>query len=175
MKEIHLANGRGTALVDDEDFEWLSKYKWARSSTGYATRGVRVKDKCVAYLMHREIMKSPRGSVTDHINHDRSDNRKINLRVITPSQNVMNTLKLTYSSSGFRGVSAQVSQADWWQAKYQGKYLGCGKGESGKIQCAMLRDLAALRYEGPLARLNFPIDGIELLDKHHAERSAGVA
>ena len=53
---------------------------------------------------HREIMNPPPGMVVDHINHDKLDNRRANLRVCTPSQNRANGLRHRDSASRFKGV-----------------------------------------------------------------------
>lgn len=81
MKEIPLTQGYVT-LVDDADYEWLSRWKWHYHG-GYAERGDGV-------LMHREITDCPAGKEVDHINHDPLDNRRENLRVVTRWQNMLN-------------------------------------------------------------------------------------
>ena len=76
VREIPLTKGR-VALVDVDDFEWLSRFRWVVNPQGYAIT------KTAPYLrMHRLIMGLPRGEV-DHKNRDRLDNRKENLRRAT--------------------------------------------------------------------------------------------
>lgn len=85
--------GRGKhTLVDADDYEWLSHWSWNLSRRGYASatitvsRGVKKK-----LCMHRLIMGTPmRGWETDHINRDRLDNRRANLRIVTGYENRMN-------------------------------------------------------------------------------------
>lgn len=85
------------AFVDDDDYEELSKYKWHYSRNGngdegYAVRGVYENGKCIKKIrMHREIMNYEGGLIVDHINGKRLDNRKINLRICTSSENSLNT------------------------------------------------------------------------------------
>ena len=72
MKEIKLngtlAKGR-VAIVDDEDFEFLNRFKWSVDKDGYAvSSGYR-------YKMHRLIMAASKKRIVDHMNRDRLDNR----------------------------------------------------------------------------------------------------
>jgi hypothetical protein len=109
MKEIQLSNSPLKALVDDEDFNQLSKYKWHYSpghATGYAKRNPR---KCDAttkrILMHRVILNTPDGLDTDHINGNGLDNRRRNLRAVTHAENLSNTKAYRNNSTGFKGVT----------------------------------------------------------------------
>lgn len=90
MKKIPLYNKKkisGYVLVDDLDLIWLSKYKWTLSQTGYARGMVNKKDT----LMHRLILKlSSRYELTDHIDRNKLNNQKNNLRKVTYQQNNIN-------------------------------------------------------------------------------------
>ncbi len=111
MKEIPLTQGK-FAIVDDKDYDWLSKWKWCYNS-GYAVRmspGVNGKQRKI--LMHREILQTLKGTETDHINGDRLDNRRYNLRVCTHSQNMMNQRK-TRGCSRFKGVHWHKAHKKW--------------------------------------------------------------
>lgn len=89
MKTITLsgknANGK-SVKVDDDDFEKYSNLKWHLSDTGYA---VRRKDG-ETYRLHRLIMNCPENLIVDHLNGDRLDCRKSNLRVCTQKENCLN-------------------------------------------------------------------------------------
>ncbi|KKN01725.1 hypothetical protein LCGC14_1124790 [marine sediment metagenome] len=78
--------GGGFAIVDPEDFDWLSKMCWRkkRSSSGYYAVS-RKQHRRVTHtvFMHRLIMKTPYWMKTHHINHNRLDNRKANLMVLS--------------------------------------------------------------------------------------------
>ena len=104
MKEIELSKGR-KAIVDDDDFEKLPQNKWYCSSYGYAVRTSRETLKRKMYWMHREIMDCPEGFEVDHINGDRLDNRKSNLRICSRDSNCKNLKKPKTNTSGFKGVS----------------------------------------------------------------------
>lgn len=100
MAYIRLSNG-GKALIDDEDFDYINQWRWQLSEQGYAVRSKYIKSIRVAtkrgwksinklIFMHREINKTPDNLYTDHINRDKLDNRKANLRSCTYSQNLIN-------------------------------------------------------------------------------------
>lgn len=119
-KQIPLTKGAFT-LVDDDDFEWLSKHNWQLSSHGYAKTGVK------GYYMHRAILGAPPGREVDHINRDKLDNRRENLRIITNAKNNRSTPQRKDNTSGFKGVS-YFKPRKCWVARIQvdGKryYLG---------------------------------------------------
>lgn len=103
MKEIQLTGGYKT-VVDDDDYEKFSKYRWYYQKIGkvvYA-RG-QDKDKKFFYL-HRSIMRNPKGVNVDHINRNGLDNRKSNLRIATKSQNGCNRGPDSDNTTGYKGV-----------------------------------------------------------------------
>jgi len=110
MKQIKLTQGK-IALVDNEDFEWLSQWKWSLKVTkwgDYVYRQKMIDRKSYSFMMHREILEhhgvNLDNLVTDHINHDGLDNRKENLRAATNSQNQMNRRLIT-TRNGYKGVN----------------------------------------------------------------------
>lgn len=85
--ELHGKLGAGKyVLVDDDDYEKYSKLKWNLSDTGYAVR----KNKGKTTRLHREIMNCPDGKVVDHLNGNRLDCRKNNLRICSQKDNARN-------------------------------------------------------------------------------------
>lgn len=102
MKQISLTKGK-YVLVDDEDFEYLNQWKWYFDR--YAMRNEKVNGKRRKVLIHRIIMNTPEGFETDHINGDKLDNRRANLRICTTSQNQANKKKSLNKSSVYKGVS----------------------------------------------------------------------
>ena len=103
MRKIKLTREK-EAIIDNEDYKELSKVKWHFNSDGYARRGVKRNGKVTTYWMHREIMKTPKGMETDHINGNRLDNRKSNLRICTRAENLRNR-KTNYNTfSGIKGA-----------------------------------------------------------------------
>lgn len=103
MKKIKL-NKDYFALVDNEDFDYLNQWKW-HYLKGYAMRNNYVNGKRQKkILMHRVINNTPEGFETDHINHNRLDNRRKNLRSVTTQQNQRNASLAKNNKSGFIGV-----------------------------------------------------------------------
>lgn len=102
---IPLGKGK-VAIVDEEDFERLMEWNWHVSAFGYAVRFIGPKSKPQVVWMHREILGTPSGFQTDHVNQDRLDNRKENLRQCTAAQNQGNRWKSKHAkTSKFKGVS----------------------------------------------------------------------
>lgn len=98
MKTIPLSKGK-VAVVDDRDFERLSKGTWYLHSNGYAQgrlEGVRV-------YMHRAVLNL-KDEECDHINRDKLDNRRANLRLCTRRENQCN-LPEKPNKLGFSGVT----------------------------------------------------------------------
>ncbi len=94
VRAILLSNG-GVTIVDADDYPYLSQWKWKRHKGGYACRsGWDSKNKkWLTILMHREILRPAEGMETDHINRDRLDNRRCNLRPATRQMNVDNSYR----------------------------------------------------------------------------------
>ncbi len=105
MKEIQLTRGC-VALVDDEDYELLNKYKWHFMTVGYAGRSFYInKNKSRILYMHRVILDAKTEQYVDHINGNKLDNRRSNLRICTQSQNCSNSKKSKSKiSSKYKGV-----------------------------------------------------------------------
>lgn len=110
MKQIKLSNG-GFAIVDDKDFEWLNKYTWHSNHRGYAIRNtsktVNGYKKQWVVIMHREINKTPKGLDTDHINRNRLDNRRTNLRTATRSLNLTNDIRFLSLTTGIKPTNGK--------------------------------------------------------------------
>jgi hypothetical protein len=101
------------AVVDELDFDAVSKYRWWLHNKGYAAR----REGSAVVLMHRQILGLTHGDgrQCDHRNFDKLDNRRSNLRVGTHAENGQNVPAHTYiGSSQFRGV---VRDADKWIAR----------------------------------------------------------
>lgn len=108
MKLIPLTRGM-FAKVDDEDFEFLSQFKWTAHKAGntyYADREVRREDGTrTTQKMHAAIMQTPKGFDTHHLNGDGLDNQKANLRVLSRSQHARSAAQgRKNKQTGFRGV-----------------------------------------------------------------------
>lgn len=100
--------------VDDEDYEFLNQFKWHTTSRGYAARRVHYPSSYksqvnMTFLMHRILTFAIDGIQVDHINGDKLDNRKENLRLCNNSQNHMNKGVQSNSTTGYKGVSFEKS------------------------------------------------------------------
>lgn len=100
--EIVLYNKYGEevsrAIIDLDDIDRVRSYKWSKESAGYAISSTHIK-------LHRFIMDCPEDMFVDHINKDRLDNRKQNLRICTKQQNNWNKNKQHNNTSGYPGVN----------------------------------------------------------------------
>lgn len=154
-------------LIDDEDFEKLSEYKWRFVSNRYAAAvkydtGKRKNDgtlKQRVIKMHRLIMDCPIDKVIDHINGNGLDNRKENLRICTRSQNMANQKKRYVSKSGYKGVSLGNNKTNPWRAYINKKESGKSKQHhlgffSTKEGAALAYNKKAKELWGEFANLN---------------------
>jgi hypothetical protein len=114
MKGVQLTQGK-VALVDDDDYEALALNKWKFSNRGYAARLVRVgTNKQKTVLMHRTILGiTDKNIIVDHINGNKLDNRRSNLRECNLSQNSTNRRLKATSRSGFKGVYWAIDSKKW--------------------------------------------------------------
>ena len=109
FRRIPLSRGL-FAIVDPEEYEALSRYKWwaqlgKHNGTFYAVRNEKRGRVMVRVWMHRVIMGAAEGLFVDHINHNGLDNRKANLRLATAAQNAWNSVRGKRGSSKYKGVA----------------------------------------------------------------------
>lgn len=112
MAEMTIKERR--VLIDDDAFERVSKLAWWITPQGYAvTRPPSGSRARKTVSMHRFIINAPDGSEVDHINRNKLDNRKCNLRLCTHSENCRNEGKRRGCSSQHRGVSWNKRKGRW--------------------------------------------------------------
>jgi hypothetical protein len=92
--------------VDDQDTHFLSMYPWRFGAKGYLAVKARTASSSVrkTLYLHRLIADAPIGKYVDHINGNKLDNRRTNLRVCEPAFNSQNRVSKRHSKSGVRGV-----------------------------------------------------------------------
>jgi len=151
MKKIPLTQGK-FALVDDEDFEYLSQWKWCANkshNTFYVITNIYKNGKWTIDMMHRLLLD---GKQIDHKDGNGLNNQKKNLRACTHQQNQANR-RPTKGTSKYKGVCCRNKK---WQSyiRIDGKRIHLGYFDS-EIDAAMSYDRAALQYFGDFARTNF--------------------
>jgi predicted GIY-YIG superfamily endonuclease len=165
VAHIPLTQGK-VAIIDTEDIGRVSQYSWCTDNTGYAL--ARINGKRV--YMHRWLLGlNYRSQIVDHINGNKLDNRRSNLKAGTQAENLRNRAKCD-SISGYRGLTYLPKNSKPWNL-----YLGIGNKKislgnyantalpSVLFDCIQLKIASALETEVSLRVLNFPsvVDQLE--------------
>jgi hypothetical protein len=141
------------ALVDADVFEAVCDVLWGLDTAGYAFKRT---GNINTYLHWSVFGDVAEGLEVDHINRDRLDNRRANLRVVTHAQNMANHAKRITNTSGYRGVKWARRQKRW-VAQISVNNVRHHLGFFLEIEdAARARDAAAKRLLGEFAQLNFP-------------------
>lgn len=157
MKTVFLTRGQ-VAIVDDEDFEKVSKHKWyalARKGGGfYAARGVRPKDAPRGLELLHNFILGVKG--VDHKDGEGLDNRRENIRPATKQQNAAAfRRKGSSGSSRYRGVSWHCVSKKWIaRIRVCARLLHLGYHNS-EVEAGRAYDVAAKKHFGEFATLNF--------------------
>lgn len=144
-------------LIDNEDLTAVERILyWRVSPDGYVHGNDPENGKDVR--LHRLVMGEPKGLEIDHINGNKLDNRRENLRECNRWQNKANTRIISTNTTGYKGVSWHK---DKWQASIRvtGRLLYLGRYET-KQEAAMAYNIAAREHFGDFAWLN-PLDAIQ--------------
>lgn len=159
VKEIplHGKYGEGRfAIVDDDDYEILKDYKWYVGTHGYAQRCKYKNGRTEAILMHRVILNARDGELVDHINGNKLDNRKENLRIANQAQNMRNCGIRATNTSGYKGVRFHKASKKWKAEitkDYKNYHIGMFDTPE---EAARAYDAKAVELFGEFAKLNFP-------------------
>lgn len=150
MKLIELYNQRGYAFVDDEDYERVKSFgNWQLGTQGYA---------CFMrhgnhYYIHYVVLPRKEGFAIDHIDGDKLNNQKSNLRYCTLSQNQANRVLNKNNTSGYKGVT--LHETGKWSARVNinKKRRQLGLFETPK-DAALAYNKAMKEHFGDFAKLN---------------------
>lgn len=157
-RTIQLSNGL-SVIVDVEDYDRLSAYKWAPRShrrTVYSQRNIWINGSRTTVQMHREILgfKNGDGRVVDHINGNGLDNRRANLRECELIHNCQNRRTPSNNRSGFKGVHFRASAEKFWAyININGKRKHLGVFQTATEAAKAYND-AAIATHGAFAKLN---------------------
>lgn len=159
MIEIPLTNSDKVALIDDEDYERVSQYKWFLNEEYVFSTNRKDRKK-----LHRFIINNyDKTVVVDHINHNKLDNRKCNLRVCSVKENTRNHKKY-----GFKTATSKYIGVHWdkehkkWRACITSNYkvMALGRFDS-ELEAAKAYNEAALKYFGEYANVNNIPEGLK--------------
>ena len=104
-------------------------------------------------IMSRFIMNYSGDLYIDHINNNKNDNRKENLRIVTAKQNLINKSSRKNSNSQYLGV--YKSEKKWKSSiNVDGKNIHLGTFDN-EIEDAKARDIATKEHYKEYGNLNF--------------------
>ena len=118
----------GQTIIDTADCAKVADFSWSVNGVGYVAAQIRGSRPKKWVYLHRLILDAPVGTMVDHINNDRLDNRRANLRLVTNSQNMQNRRGADRDNScGVRGVTwHKLTQRYRAQLNIQGKGIHLG-------------------------------------------------
>lgn len=143
--------GNNFTLVDKDDFLYLNQYKW-HLGNGYVRRTTYSSGNKKNIRMHRVIMRSEKGCMVDHINGNKLDNRKENLRICTHQENMRNRKIPLTNKTGYKGIREKKFGKKWEVqigVNHKNIYLGTF---SNKQEAIRIYSIAAKKYFGDFMR-----------------------
>ena len=136
----------GQGIIDLDDFEKVKQHKWYIDKNGY----IRTKTKVIIALHHFIMGCIPEeGFYTDHINMNKSDNRKQNLRLCTKGENAVNSKLRADNKTGAKGIFEYTPGK--WKARVGGEHIGCFLSPE---EAARAYDKKLIEKYGKFARTN---------------------
>ncbi len=158
MKKIELHNRYEglIVLVDDDMYDQLNANKWQLNNSGYVSRTNIRNGKAHMLFMHHVVMPKKEGYQIDHINRDKLDNRRSNLRYVTRSQQIANKGSHKGSRSKYKGVTYNPkNKYSKWMANISVDKIGIclGSFDSEEV-AARAFNVAAESIHGKYAYLN---------------------
>lgn len=150
---IVLSNSFLVTYIDDEEYDKVEKYTWYLTNNGYVAAHIQNIGK---RTLHRYLLNLNIGDKhVDHINHNKLDNQKNNLRTCTNMENHRNKKSKPHSSI-YKGVCWVKANQKWASnISVEGKNKEIGLFEN-EIDAAHAYDYYALKFFGNFAYINFP-------------------
>lgn len=153
-KYIPICGARGygitQAIVDDADYKRVKSFKWSIDPYGYPiARAADGKNRA----MHRFIINAQPGYEIDHVNRNKLDNRRCNLRIVTRAQNLMN--RAAWGKIKYKGVCERNGGLFVSRIYLNKKEIVIGLFRTPEL-AAIAFDAYASKYYGECAWINFP-------------------
>lgn len=111
--------------IDKNDYDIVKDYTWRESDFGYIETSIKGK----RYFLHRFLIfgfnrkVDMKNGIVDHINMNKKDNRRINLRVVTSEENQFNRNPRKDNKFGITGIS-YLKRDNLYRAQLKNKRLG---------------------------------------------------
>lgn len=153
MKKLILPSGH-IVLLDNDVYKWASLLKWHIDKKGYARRAGEDGKWC---FLHKLLIDCSPGMMRDHIDCNRLNNQRNNLRIVTPQQNVWNRKANKNNPAEYKGYKGiRLERGIYWRAhiRVNGKKKWLGYFPTPE-DAARAYDDAARTYYGEYARTNF--------------------
>ncbi len=126
MPTLVLRDGEKSRL-SAKDFARFKNHRWLKNADGYVAHYLRIGKKATCVLLHRLVVKATKGQQVDHLNGDKLDNRRCNLRITSRTVNQLNSKLPSTNTSGYRGVTWN-KRCKKWQSQFNRngvfEYLG---------------------------------------------------
>jgi hypothetical protein len=159
--DLKLKKSGMPVLIDEEDAHFCRAMQLGRDGIIYVRWWENKKQ--IRRALHRVIMGNPFGFQVDHINGNRFDNRKCNLRLATASQNTCNRSRPNKRLlHPYRGVAffSRPGLIKRWHARLKVNGVAHSGGyHTTAEEAARAYDVLAKKHHGEFARLNFPNEG----------------
>ena len=154
---IMLSRGYVT-IIDEADEDLVRLIGWraqGRAPNIYAAIKIGGRRSPRVLYLHRALLAAPKGLEVDHINGDKLDNRRSNLRLATRKENGRNQKLNARNKTGIAGVTIDKNGRFWARLKFEGRQLELGR--HCRIEdAAAARAAAEVKYFGEFRRTTTP-------------------
>lgn len=154
-KALRLRGGAST-MLDDTDYDRAKDFRWHKTTNGYVAGFVMEQGVRRRVYLHRWLLEAQPGQIVDHIDGNKLNNRRSNLRLVTRSQNQANRRHNRNSRSRYKGVTWHKRRGMWMaRIQVRGRRITIGYFVD-PLQAAYEYDAFARTFFGEYARVNFP-------------------